>query len=546
MSNFVNVARAIINESFKKTVLIDDEAVLPFSQEEDKSNLCKDLYLEFSENSCMIDFIPFKNENEIDKTIKRLNLNYDLVLLDWELVQNEPTHQHCIKILNEIIKRGNSQFVCVYTHLQKESFDEIIYRISGFFCGELVADYSGIIEAFETDSGYNFKDLYAGKFKDLVLKSSGTSKIYEELSSDIKRKSTKAYEAIIKLNKNNRIESFKQFGFTLNGIDFFSFDEKKIQIKILIDYDCIIIKNTIVILHNKKDLKPDKFTEGFANSIINMPQSFLTILNLEVRNAFIEHSSIITSDIFSINEHALFYHRNDFETNDEFQEFINEIWKNESLNFLKTFEPKAIKYIEDYKSTKGIVIDQAKLKSDQKFIADMGVLNCYYNLLSHKIRDTIQFGDIFHLYDVLEDELKYLLCITAHCDCLTPKNIKNRFLFVEGRNDFRLSTILKKLSEESKEFENEFSNFLENLDSHFVSFIDINDPQCISWSCKPFSIHIATGQNNIKNCITVTLDNKKFVLKYICTLKENYAQRIANQSYSHANRVGISFAKIKN
>lgn len=119
----------------------------------------------------------------------------------------------------------------------------------------------------------------------------------------------------------------------------------------------------------------------------------------------------------------------------------------------------------------------------------------------------------------------FVLCITPHCDCLRPK--KNGFFFVNG-NEINLK------------------KGLEIGDSGFISFIIINEKIiCIEWKTSPFMIHIPIDFNNIIRPIECDLSGKKIILNHLVYQKENYTQRIANESFSKANRVGIDFAKLE-
>jgi len=124
-------------------------------------------------------------------------------------------------------------------------------------------------------------------------------------------------------------------------------------------------------------------------------------------------------------------------------------------------------------------------------------------------------------------DISYLLCITPHCDCLRPSKINNYFYFVGGKD-------IKPLQG------------LKEGDTEFISFIKTEKGlNCIKWEKPPFTIYIS-NKNNIINPIECDLMGQKITLKHLTWQKENYTQRIANESFSHASRVGIDLAKIKN
>ncbi|HWQ47741.1 MAG TPA: hypothetical protein VN414_02120, partial [Methanosarcina sp.] len=143
----------------------------------------------------------------------------------------------------------------------------------------------------------------------------------------------------------------------------------------------------------------------------------------------------------------------------------------------------------------------------------------------------IRFGDIFSIGDIKPDSLptgeenSYLLCITAHCDCLYPNKISNCFHFVGGK-EITLNEGLKK------------------GDEGFISYIKSEKRfVCIKWDTAPFTIYIPPDNNNITKIIESSFSEKRISMKHLTCLNENHAQRIANESFSWANRVGINFAK---
>ena len=164
-------------------------------------------------------------------------------------------------------------------------------------------------------------------------------------------------------------------------------------------------------------------------------------------------------------------------------------------------------------------------------IQNLAKLNYYYSILrinqdkSRKIR----FGDIFSIayVDIATSSIdnKYLLCITPHCDCLRPDKINNGFHFVIGT-------------------EISLNNGLKKGDAGFISYIKAEKGIiCIEWKTSPFTIYIP--DNKIIDPIECDFSGEKMAIRYLTCQKENYTQRIANESFSIASRVGIDLAKIE-
>jgi hypothetical protein len=139
----------------------------------------------------------------------------------------------------------------------------------------------------------------------------------------------------------------------------------------------------------------------------------------------------------------------------------------------------------------------------------------------------IRFGDIFKIEN-LSDEEEYILSITPHCVCLDACKIDNNFYFIKSESvSTNLSSALKKIEIEHYSFINSDSEL-----------------KAIKWGeCKPFTSYIK--QNDLENLVTYYMD-KKIDLKYITTLKENFAQRIANKSFNYGMSIGIDLPNLSN
>jgi hypothetical protein len=285
--------------------------------------------------------------------------------------------------------------------------------------------------------------------------------------------------------------------------------------------DCLVGNNTIILIVQKGQIEPQNFISGFSKTILNIPHSYLTLVCLDYRNKFLEQSSFLGKELQKISENAFYHHM--IELGSEFEEFIRELWKYDNTSFLNTFRSAVIENFDSFKESNDIV---SKTQKDTELYLELAKLNSYYNIAPRSFNQgKILFGDIFTL-NINTDSV--LLCITSHCDCLRPQKINNNFFFIEG------------------ELRNLKPDYLVKSDSNFKSFIMHNDiPKIIDWGeCKPFTLFISDESNSKVGSIKVLLNNNEVELKYFQTLKENYTQRIANNSFGYASRVGISFAKI--
>ena len=112
--------------------------------------------------------------------------------------------------------------------------------------------------------------------------------------------------------------------------------------------------------------------------------------------------------------------------------------------------------------------------------------------------------------------------------------VKNMYFFVEG-TDIGLTKGVDK------------------SDGDYISYIETPDKTvtCIDWTnetedCKPFSFYIENNQmQGDKKTLSISYRGSDKEIVYLCTLKENYAQRIANKAFFYPLRVGIDFATFK-
>jgi hypothetical protein len=199
------------------------------------------------------------------------------------------------------------------------------------------------------------------------------------------------------------------------------------------------------------------------------------------------------------------------------------------------------------------LLDQFELDlgDDYNDIKSLHKMNVFYNSFYFDKKDQIlNFGDVFRIEPnenhKNKNSPKYLICLTALCDCLRPQDkIKSNFYFAEGSNI-------------------DVNKALSLGDTAFISFLS-NDIT-ISWTevasdnlkkaygpvyVKPLQYKVFEGQNKIdeNNKIKVHYldkagETKAETLNYIGTIRPNYAQRIANHAFSYPVRVGVDFVKI--
>lgn len=545
---FQDVAEQIIKNSIQSAIFVDEKITGIIATGIDDLSL--GLYQSFQENNCSLDFYKF------DKTTYETKLDFitkkDLLLLDWKLDEavNPDDLSFALKILEKAVNTPSLHFCCVYTN-ETDLFNSVLVPIVQYFSDfdtQNVTNKKEELENFHTLIGVSDEDLseninqIKAIAREFILNSNQDKKgvakdLFTKLRDklNLKGKQIGELQSIIKSLCSNNIIGLLNFALIDEVIETIAPNSNNYEINVHGMSNTIHINGTIIRFESKTKINGVNFYDDFKKAITESNYNFFVLLSLEMRNMFRKSSSFIGKDVIGISDLALFYHEESFEENkDEFYEFLKNVWKEQASSFLLTESPNLFDAIPDYKSSKGIEDDSIKNFDD---INSLVKLNILYNQIQlnpeRKTDDKIRFGDIFLVEEDKKDNPKayYILCITPHCDCLRPEEkIENNYFFVKGNG-------VHPSKENMKSLESKYTSFVKYNQEDFV----------IEWKNKPFSIHLA------QNTIATVTDNKALIvnknefviLNYIGTIKENYAQRIANNAFSYPLRVGINFAEMK-
>ena len=548
--SFAELATKIIKDSIVSTVYIDDHIVEPFEAKSEVNSTYFDvsngLYQSFKKENKSIDFYRFTKDNDLDKDYDYIFKNRDLLILDWHLDDPNSLRQPLtMKLLQKAIVTDNLHFVSIYTQSEAKDFNDIFYSIKAYFetgYNEKIQDacdraFLEIEEKIEINSIEFFNSLSA-EFKQIAIDPLNSGAVYEKLKETIQTKLGAAYPIFSKFIKSispdkDLKRACEIFGYCMNKEDHGLVEpsDNSLNYKFIGD-NFIVINHTIIQITNKEDPSPVNHFNFFTKALLNICGNLLTLTSLEIRNLLRDSSGFIGKDADSINEAALFYHQSQKEN---FFDFIIDIWKSHTLSFVDYNSDKLNtlnkEFWEDYKTINKISekIEFLK-KGEQEFYTELARLNIYYNSL-HLYKtptDRIKFGDVFiGLNEAGKPNGKYWLSISAHCDCLAPEeNLKNNFYFIAGsKNDLKAS--------------------LSDKDGGFNSYLKAgNDTLSIKWNNRPVILNIQDSR--MTDYVVKAKDGSlnDIALYYISTLKENYTQRMANNSFSFAMRVGIDFASI--
>jgi len=549
--NFDEVAKEVIKNSIRSAICIDDKYASAYSTDPTLNfNEPKDLYDTFREKGkCDLDIFQFKSLEDSWKK-EYMIPNKDLMILDWELDQNAaPKYKDAIDILSDVVESNQIPFVVVYTNandLNKVSrillshfnfvekdfdFDSLFSSLKEYIGkiphGDSNIDFEPFLEEPEIlELFFEYMFFYERKqeIKDSILnrikESMGLLKINNK---GICTKIARSIKDLIPETKDY-IESL-----ALIALSQESSSKKVFNIKRVESNEPIFkINTTTVLIYHKSDngkgVKPEDLFEVFSKAIIANPHNYLSLLSLELKDQLRKEFSIIGTRFSEINETAFFYDMQNYKDDagnsfnkTRIYDFVVNSWMQDLNAQALNGKSEVVGIIDEGFRRVGEIPSELNKNLQEDLIKYSAFISTSHLKSSDK---KLKFGDIFK--NNKKDE--YFLCITPHCDCvLSEEKIKNNFYFIKGH-------IIKNTKDVTKA--------IEDAEKGYYSFLNIeNQAMCIEWSCKPFTAYIL--KNNIEELSFAYLDDKlSFV--YITTLKENFSQRLSNESFRYGCRVGIN------
>lgn len=508
MGDYKETAKAIIGESLKSAIFIDENAKEPFSNEDALESIRSEaLYKNLKDKGIALSIYKY------DAKTYNTNKDYifggrDLVLLDWKL-EGESGEEKSLDILSEIVNhQPHIHFCVIYT---SSSQGEVINNILSYFSGETKEQYDNLQEEFE-DNRDTIKKLDS-LLKELSIYRFDKNKRKNLIESIHQKCGEEFFNRVMKDFNPTSLSPFIHLGIAFDNL------QKSTTIQpcpSAIDASSfsLCIGHTFISVFNKNKTSPKDIINDFSKQIVDNDKGIMLLLGLEMRNIQRRNEAYIDSQILSVSKEALAYHKN--QKGDEFTSFIKEIMAEhlkmkiggERLKIIDALVPSETNH-SAYKN-------------------DYASMNTFYN--SQRLdanNKALIFGDVFNY------ENDYYICITALCDCARPQKTNNYFYFAKGH----------KIS---------VNEALELGESGYISYL--GNECCVRWDdadSKSKSSHITPIPFYVPNNILSEgiieawryIDGKenKLSFQYITTIRQNYAQRIANYAFSHPVRVGIDF-----
>ncbi|CAD6492550.1 MAG: hypothetical protein DIAAKJNI_00322 [Candidatus Argoarchaeum ethanivorans] len=558
------MANEIIQNAIHSAICVDNAFVEPYSDAviEDDEETPKKLFESFRKSNCSLDIYRYIDMSKWERDREYILGNRDLLILDWELT-GDPPFRDALEILWEAVKLPSLPFVLIYTQEPDISLIELnIHSVFGTPYGD-ISERKRRYEEFcekledeiEIDDPNRLFESISAECKELILARGDRETIKkgiikhigeyygDEYHESLIGKMVKCGKSTLNISKIDGVLEFVGFYF---GNAMVNTTGSPVQVSpIEGDTHSFVIYNTTIIIFVKPKMSstggdfvilPDQVYTHFAECIYKCPRNFLSLLYLEMKNLYQEHSGVIGRELYDIDEVAFFHHQKNLDSEDDFYDFLRTLWKDQLSAFDFIQNPKLFSVLQEYKREQGIEMKIKRCKKDNLEILEKGLvkLNYYYSFLQmdRKENDSVRFGDMFLLSKDIggKEAIGFVLCITPHCDCLHPENINNKFHFVFGSKS-------------------SIKNGLDSAEGGFNSFLIYeNEPICVNWTGKPFTLYIHEDRNNISSIQVEyhgSAHGSAHYLSYTKTQKENYTQRIANRAFSCASRVGINLAELK-
>lgn len=555
----------ILNSSIKSAVFIDEKAKDFYSASEINPDIVEeqlsfDLYTAFKKNGKNLAVHRFEIKDlDEPKTIEYLFKGKDLILLDWELNEFDG-QEHSLNLLHKAVSSPNINFCCIYS--SSRNFDTIPLYLVAYFSGLTKEQFETIKETYSYIELQDLQNII-NKNEDEILDFGKENEINGETFPIDEHKD----KSILYLTRLVYI--------SLNVENFFVADSQILKYEVLNTGDDSFMINNTFVLTLKKDFNNDadyeKLLRRISDIVVNNEGSFFQLLGLEMQSIFNENESFIDNSILKSSTEALFQFRNHFDDDKVFGSIIKKLLIEQASLKFRTAKLKLLEsdFLQD---------QSAKLANKPPSKEDLFQLNVFHNSVTisgmHDSIPNLNFGDIF-----IDEKDNYYLCVTALCDCYEPNKIQGNFYFVRGKklknNDLALklgdtafvSFLPKNVAIywgnlDSAKFDViEKQNQGESIDAYRVRKLTNEMEGYKQFLYKPFYVkpQIFNVENNklidnklrmwdISNKYTldeIKQDLNEFNLTYLTTLRQDYAQRIANHAFGHPARVGVDFVKIR-
>lgn len=569
------VMESVIDDCLVNFVCLDDEYVEPYSSGGDEGDIgfTKSIHDGFRDAYKNVKIIKYGPETDVED-MKRHFGNADILVLDWELDPSGGSFEPALEFLNAAIDSERLKYVFVYTHVIEAHSGRITWDheqmrraiVAAFSIGrEEVVRGRGLLEKMEElrdrllDNDFMSDEADWEKAINRV-----TEKLYRHLAERTELSRRDLAESLpgfdVKMQMGALCKMLRWFeDDIIDAIDFAKsclWDTvsdsmepfgRKLKAANLED-DEFLIGDTHVKLISKSEFDGSRLPGIIRDFVAKKPDSFFRILSHEIMDRFNrEYWGRVSGFNFIENEIVRRYVN--YEGNPEDGRITLGQLVREAYGgiFVSVLEEGKFKMLEEAERFFGSLSSEIHL-SDEETKRIIRFANKFLSIepMSPFARgesgNRISFGDIFeYSIEGENDESGYAICITPHCDCAHPENIGHEYRFVLSR-------------EVTKDFDLVNTNF----DDKFCSFVPVRDSDgedvsIVYWKPeKGEYVKTSTFRHMPESSAGETGDldfegfsGKKIRMRYVCRQKDEFTQRLMNESVRHVIRVGVSFLNPK-
>lgn len=510
MATYKETAKNIVKEAISSAIYIDENAMEPFEKtdgsESEEEKMSMYLFNSFKDEAISLSVLKY-TPTQYTTHVNYIFQNRDIVLLDWELEGAGFGGEKALEILSEIVcNQHHIHFCAIYT--AEKDKDKVLKNIISYFSNTNKTEYEDI--KLDLESNLSIIEVLP-QLNQLILLINDKTKIKEVLSDNVKI----ANEIHKTIKAQNKLCSLVKCAIAFDD----SLCKSNTKLPCLTSFDektyTLIIENTIIQILNKQETAPDSLINSLSDNIANYKWGVMQLLGLEMQNISRKKSSFVSSEVLHVSKNTLAYYKKNH--GKDFPDFIRNVLIEQNAVNLRNENLLLVESIEEE--------DQCDSKTE------LIEMNVFYNSTNINPNKNLSFGDVFKVGDN-----EYYICITALCDCTFPKEkINNSFFFAKG-----FSIKPKKV--------------MESAETGFVSFID--EQTAVKWTSdnngivpyiKPICFTIPNNviSGNIIKAFQLDTngERKEYDFQYVTTIKQNYAQRIANHAFAYPIRVGVDFVK---
>lgn len=528
--------KTIIRNAFSTALLIDDEYGNPFEETKKELANSKLMYKSFKEKGqCLLDIYSYDTYEEFSKIKDSLFSNHELLILDWEL-QNRETDpsSDTLKVISHAVQNTGIRFVVIYTNAS--NIQGILYKLitnfsdSPFDETKIKALKDIVKDIIDEELGVEIdvdKFLESSEeIKGYLLDNQGRTKRVESFNKSLSAQFgsefgpfCKAFNEKVQLlgfNRNNDIPLFiHSYDYNKNVSNKYT-DLPRLEVK-PINMESLLLNNTVVTIIKKQSadqgVSPEDLYNKIVETLCNIPNHASLLFSLKLRTSLYNELGKIGKSIGVIDEGALLRQAKRYSDENDLSNYISTC----TSCIVEDIIHKDVE-AHDYKELFANISEDC---SDISFIQLNRLLTFTSKEDMFSGRHLLNQGDVFCLDKPIAKNMKYIICISAVCDCAHTDD-KPAFY-----HSFAIGS--ETLSKEA----------LEGAETDMYTFVDDNTP--VKWS--KFFLTIDMKENfyfDINKPITTYFGKDDVrTMDYLGNVKRLYAQRIANNVFSHAARIGV-------